>query len=400
MPPVPLLFVGDSVSAHSGLARILRDLAVRIDLYMKNTFRVATLGIGGAGSKKYPFFQYHIQANPNHQLPDLPQVVDDHFGDESGVIFFVGDASRYGWLCHPEVCTFDGLRNWLLTNRSRHKFWLYSPVDADSREGSYPKSLLETLSHFDRVLNYTAWSAGVTGYPDHLPHGLDSAIFHPHSRSESRQMFTRMGGKGITDDTLMLGIVAANQYRKDYGIGIETARVLLDQGHDVHLWIHTDDLRKNWDIPTMLQSFGLSGRNSLTLVGMPDETLSWMYSACSVTLGIGSEGWGFPLAESLACATPVCHGNYAGGTAIVPEHMRVDPVAFRYEGAHSWRRPVYDPKDWAAKVLEISGTEANLDSKLNWEALWPRWQSWLQAGVDEMLSNPADQIAGTFGDVK
>jgi glycosyltransferase involved in cell wall biosynthesis len=383
MKPWPILFVGDAVSCHSGLGRILRDIAVRTDIHMRDQFRVATLGIGGAGSRKFPFFQYHIQSNPNHQLPDLPQVVDDHFGGESGIIFFVGDASRYGWLCHPEVCTFDGLRNWLLANRARHKLWLYHPLDADSINGTYPKSLLETLCHFDRVLNYTAWSAEVTGYPDHLPHGIDASIFKPHPKKQAKRMFREMGFATLKDDSLLINYVGTNQGRKGWGIAIETARVLLDQGHDVQFWAHTDDLRRHWDIPTTLQSFGLSGHNAVTLTGsFDDEQLCWLYAACDVSLQTGPEGFGFGIVESMASGTPVVHMRHAGGAEILPHHMLVDPIGFYLEGAHAWRRPVFDAKDWAAKVLEIRGEEVRLPERYDWNVLWPRWEQWLRKGIE------------------
>jgi hypothetical protein len=383
MKPVPLLIVGDAVSSSSGLGRITRDLAVRIHKHLSDVFRLATLGLGGTGSRQYPWVQYYMQHIENYQVPDLPSAVTDHFGGEQGIVWFIWDPSRVGWFVHPEACTMEGLGRWLLANPTKFKKWLYTPVDADTRNGTYPKGILETLSHFDRVLMYTPWASEVTGYPDNLPHGLDGSNFKPHSRSQARKMLLEMGAKNITKDTLLLGIVATNQARKDFGLGVETARILLNQGHDVHLWIHCDDLRRHWDIPTMLSEFGLSERNSITLAGLDDETLCWMYSACDVTLGIGAEGFGLPLAESLACHIPVVHGNYAGGTAIVPSHMRVEPVAFRYEGAHAWRRPVYDPMDWAAKVLELRGSEASLNPKLYWDKAWEDWAIWLRKGVED-----------------
>ena len=39
-----------------------------------------------------------------------------------------------------------------------------------------------------------------------------------------------------------------------------------------------------------------------------DKTMAEAYSACDLTLGIGPEGFGFPLVESQFCGTPVVTG--------------------------------------------------------------------------------------------
>ena len=382
--PIPLLICGDAVSCNSGLGRITRDIAMRIHEKMPGAFRLATLGVGGAGSRKYPWMQYHMQNTDQWQISDLPHAVTEHFDGEPGICFFIGDAARYGWLVHPESCTIPSLGQWLIANSGRFQKWLYTPVDADSIDGAFPKSLCETLSHFDRVLNYTEWSSKVTGYPDHLPHGIDTSVFRPHPRSQAKAMFQEMGFTGLQQDSLLLAFIGTNQLRKNWPLAFETASLLLRDGLDVRIWAHCDDLRRHYDIPTLLSEFGLSGRNAVTLQTFDDETLAWLNSAVDVNLqpSLG-EGWGYNLAESLACGTPVVHGRYAGGVEIVPDEMLVDPIAWQYDGAHAWRRPVFDARHWADKVLEVRGREVSLPERYDWNVLWPRWQQWLEAGVND-----------------
>jgi glycosyltransferase involved in cell wall biosynthesis len=115
---------------------------------------------------------------------------------------------------------------------------------------------------------------------------------------------------------------------------------------------------------------------------LSDERMAQAYSACNVTLGIGSgEGFGYPLAESLACGTPVLHGNYGGGAEIIPEEMRIEPIAYRSEGLYSSRRPVFDPQDWADRAEQYSDQRTRLDAQYAWSNLWPRWEAWFQKGI-------------------
>ena len=139
-----------------------------------------------------------------------------------------------------------------------------------------------------------------------------------------------------------MGIVATNQARKNWQLGIETARILLDRGHDLRLWIHTDVIDRYWSLGNLIVDYGLVGRAAITITRFTDEQLAWMYSACDVTLGIGPEGFGYPIAESLACGVPCIVGSYGAQAEFVPKEMQLDPNAYFYEGAFCSKRPVHD----------------------------------------------------------
>lgn len=135
----------------------------------------------------------------------------------------------------------------------------------------------------------------------------------------------------------------------------------------------------------MLADYELLDRAIVSLGFLPDEAMAEAYSACDLTLGIGPEGWGLPLAESQACGTPVVTGAYAGGSDIVPKEMQVAPVAFRYEGLYSSKRPVFLAEDWARRAVQVLDNRGDigsvgLDPQYDWNNLWPRWEEWLRQG--------------------
>jgi glycosyltransferase involved in cell wall biosynthesis len=393
--PCPILIYSDAPSAPTGLGRICRDLATRIATHLPDHFRVATVGYGGAGSRSLSFQQYSWVRRDDNVIIELPEIWKDFAGTQKGILLSIVDASRLLWLADPRYCPNPVLAAFV--KDAPFAKWLYAPIDATGPHNALTPVLGYTIRKFDRYLTYSAWAAGIvdrtleTTGTAWLPHGIDTSTFRPRSRSGARHGFgQRLGlqddaGKLLTipDDELFIGIVATNQPRKDFGMAIaacaEVARV-----RKVRLWLHTDVLDRHWSLPTLLQDYGLMDNAIVTTLNFSDELMSWAYSACDVTLGIGlGEGYGYPIAESLACGTPCIHGHY-GGAEYVPSPFLVEPVAYRLEGVYGSVRPVFRPEDWALKILEIAEarTRCTLPEYLAWEVLWPRWSEWLLKGVN------------------
>lgn len=393
MNPKPILIISDAPSCTSGLGRITRDLATRIALDMTAEFRVATLGYGGSGSRSLPFQQYHIAGMKDFVIPDLPIVVRDWAGDEECILLCVWDATRLLWLT-PAACPIPALAEWLKT--APVKKWLYGAIDAEGPFGRLSYLQSEAYKGFDRVLNYSKWSAGITGYPDYLPHGIDCTKFTLHDRTEAKWQFLKKGFAGLCLDSLLVGIVATNQSRKDWALGIQTCRELLDRGHDVRVWAHTDSLNRYWDFPALVTDYGLQGRVVITTSNFSDEQMSEMYSACDVTLGIGlGEGFGYPIFESLASGTPVVHGDYGGAAEHLPLAMLISSIGERYEGAYCCKRPIFHSHAWAdrVEVLNNFGMLSELPAYLDWTQNWPKWREWLKKG----LGGEHDCVRGMAG---
>lgn len=392
-----MLIISDSVSATSGLGRITRDLAIRIREHLSDVYRVGTFGLGGSGSRKFDFPQYHVEGSENWVLPTLPEVWEDFAGDEKGIVFCIWDASRLGWFSQPETqCENPVLKQFLLD--PPFKKWIYAPIDAEGPNGKLTFPLQQVLSGFDVRLAYGKWAASIVNNSlslparttPFLPHGIDDAIFYQRDREACRASFVsithattllgRMADR-LEKDDFVVGIIATNQTRKDWALGIESVAIIA-QAVKVKLWIHTDVLERYWSIPALLLDYGLLDSTMISLGYLSDDKMAEAYSACDVTLGIGSgEGFGFPIFESIFCGTPCIHGDYAGA----PEHLLADflvsPLAFRYEGLYSSKRPVFSPRDWARKARKIAEYRTNTPGLLGWNKLWPLWEAWLRSEI-------------------
>jgi len=390
MTPTPILFLGDGPSAPSGLGRICRDLATRLSTLPE--FRVGVLGKGGIGSAHFPFPTYFV---PAHTIDFGQSVLEeawwDFAGSEHGIIFTINDISRMLWLARPEYAGDEQLEKFL--RRDHFKLWGYFPIDGTGISDRLTQMSRDTLAGYDRVLTYTEWAAGVvertTGNrPQSLPHGIDTKVFAPQDKLKARKYLNaKLGEKDF-----VVGIVATNQPRKDWGLGLATVAKLREKIPNVRVWIHTDTMLRDgaWSLDALIADLGLGG-NVVVTPRLTDKQLARAYAACDVTLGIGlGEGFGYPLVESLACGVPVIHGNYGGGAEFVTSKLLVDPVAYRLESPHNRVCPVFEPQHWCDKVMEIRELPhheglrdlvAHLVAHLDWEVLWPKWQQWFVEGL-------------------
>lgn len=402
----PLLIVGDAVSSGTGLGRIAADLAIRIHENLSDVYRVASFGYGGPGSSKFPFPQYLQEGmGSDWLLPSIQQVWNDFAGEEKGIILCIWDVSRLGWFSQPKQSKLlDGhphLRQFLL-NPPFEK-WLYTPVDAEGPNGRLTFPLMKALLGFDRIIAYGQFGERVirdtiseeeadkrhlTG----IPHGIDREIFYESQRSLCRKVFHSITGaqplfgqvKPIEQDEVLVGIVATNQSRKDWSLGIR-AFALLAQKRKARLWIHTDTMERNWSLPCLLIDYGIVDKSLISLGFLEDYRMAQAYSACDLTLGIGlGEGMGYPIHESLFCGTPCVHGDYAGA----PEWMAnpdllVKPIAWYYEGMYACKRPVFDPRDWADRMEYLIGKRTNYNGEIEWTRLWKeRWEPYLREAAN------------------
>jgi glycosyltransferase involved in cell wall biosynthesis len=400
--PLPVLIVGDAVSAPTGLGRIAAEIATRADANLKDVCRIATLGCGGAGSRRFEFQQYHAEGmGKDFVIPNLPEVWEDWAGDEPGVVLFVWDASRLGWFSRPNVMCEDLFLKRFLTS-AKFKRWIYTPVDAEGPHGRLSYPLVQSLLGFDRILAYGAFGQRVIG--DSLgdaasrerdlwliPHGLDRDVFYQHNRVTARRDFfgytsagnlrgTQWGG--LQDDEPFVGTVATNQKRKDWGLWAEVCALFLERHPKARFWIHVDVMERDWSIPALLIDYGLADRTAISLDSLTDEQMAQAYSACDLTLGIGAgEGFGYPIAESLFCGTPVIHGNYAGAVDYLSDEMLVNPITLHLEGVYASKRPVYSPGDWLDTMEYLLGKRVNRPGQLDWSVVWPQFEAWFRKGL-------------------
>ena len=318
----------------------------------------------------------------------------DFAGDQPGVIMTLDDPSRRGWFGSEELYP-PALREFLGPGRSFEK-WGYFPVDSigpmptgDGFQGALGIESRMALGGYDRVIAASEWGRNIlvnTGADaDWIPHGIFMDKFHPVVDAKA------MLGWDAGD--VWVGSVMANQSRKDFPVLMEALVALKgNYGNRLKAWIHTDTLIRYWNILSLLADYNLQGVAQITM-DLDDSALALRYSACDCTLlPSGGEGFGYPIAESLACGTSAIVTDYAAGQELVSAECRVRPMCFRVDTRYNVRRAVLSGYGFAAAAIQQielkrqdwefrSGEIRESIDHLDWMKLRFTWERWLREGL-------------------
>ena len=378
---IPVLILGDAPNSPTGLSRIARDITTILYRHQESLgIEVAQLAMNWDGSP-WPWRVFPVFDTAGWAATDVNRTWHFMGYPEKGVVFVIWDPARaYANLDIP------------LPNEVQR--WGYFAVDAVNSNDTISGPAAEAIRRYDRVLGYGRWGAqvlrGVREKPvQYLPHGLDSSVWYPRAAHRD-----------------LVGCVATNHARKDLGLLFQTWRILA-QDPTLSFWLHTERITTEaWSIPELAEQAGLNDDRLMVTRGNPidlhvteveDQRLAEDYSRCLVTIAPGlGEGFGYPIAESLACGTPVVHGDYAGGAELVPNaSWRVNPSAWRLDGSYAMRRPVYSAENfaqsarWAIEWMRAeeevavpycAGSVAHLD----WRVLEHSWVSWFKKGLEKL----------------
>lgn len=421
---IPVIVFGDGPRSPTGLGRIARDLSARLYAAQEELgIRFAQVGVddpGGWHWQAWDFYGFQPTLEDYGRIALTKACLD--LQAETGrrpIVLTIFDPSRVYDLVRDEV---PGERIDALTTIA--DLWSYFPIDAINASGAVGGPAMEAVGKVQRVLGYGRWGAKVlkatremydarfegtlkhglkplrTGSRgiSYLPHGLEPGVWKPTTIDQVDPLFHGWR-TGLSPSTLVIGCVATNQPRKDFGTLFGAAAKIRElYGINVAVWLHTDRLvGPAWDVGELAFQFGFSKRNVLaTYHELPDVQLAARYTASNVTLAPGlGEGFGYPIVESLACGTPVVHVQYAGGTDLIADpRLLVSPSAWRLESIYALLRPVLEPQEFAERLMGVAtDVDGNPERRayyqgsvahLSWEHLWPRWRAWIVKGLSDV----------------
>lgn len=381
-----ILFLSDRPEDHTGLARCARDLASLVATMPE--FKVGFLGRGSQGHSKFPWTTYSYPEVMGWGDQYLSDIASNFFGAERGIVFTNWDVSRLSFLAgqgiRPDLAKAYGPgKNW--------DTWLYTPVDSVGPDGrALGIEQRQTLRAFDRVMASSEWGASVlqaSGRADAqwLPHGIFMDTFVPDAHARQKV--------GWDESAVVVGCVMSNQARKDFPVAFETAAVLKQKyGNRFKFWLHTDVMARYWNVYALAADYGVNDCLEVSL-SATDEELALRYSACDCTiLPSACEGFGYPVAESLACGTACIVTDYAAGQELVPESCRVKPVTMRVDTQYNVQRAVLSGWGFANAAhgqIEIKRQDREYRaeglresvSHLDWGKLKYCWERWFSEGL-------------------
>jgi glycosyltransferase involved in cell wall biosynthesis len=352
-------------------------------------FRVGYLARGCGTRRKFSWVTYDFpEATGGWGEHSIEEAWQDFAGGRPGVILTTDDPTRRLWFSQPQYAP-SHLQTFLGTGRDFQK-WGYFPIDSvGPLEYRLPIEAAAAISGYDRVLAASEWGRNVARDSgrkdaDWLPHGIHFNHFPLDLKAAQT-----MGWQ----DQVWLGCVMANQSRKDYPVAFDCARILKGvYGNRFRFWLHCDRIVHYWNVAALAREYGVDDCIQVTLE-LNDAELALRYSACDCTiLPSGGEGFGFPIAESLACGTPCIVTDCAAGQELVPADMRVHPLGYRVDTVHNVRRAVLAGPAFAAAArvhIEIKRGDRDYESErlrdsvshLDWTKLRHPWERWLREGL-------------------
>jgi len=383
--PVPILLISDAPDTQTGLGRITRDLAFVLSEMPE--FRVGTFGRGGLGSKSLPWAQYLFPESEQWGENLLIKACEDFSPNVPFIIFTIWDASRLFWFGHPDTLP-EGypLKSFLLSNQFQR--WGYFPIDAYGPNKGFSSISSAALDRFDRMLAYSKFGRDVLSAtrdnwcPDFIPHGIDQDTFINMEDRSTGRLFLN-----VDMEAKLVGCVMTNQARKDWGLWAHIAKNLINKDPKYMFWVHIDALERYWSLPALIEDFGI-GKHVRVTQALTDNELAVLYNACDITMlpSLG-EGFGYPIAESLACGTPVVHHDYGAGHEMIEFGEIVHADIFRLDTLHNVYRPVFYPEVWASKIQYALSKQYNREEvrasveHLFWNNLAPVWKNWFKQGL-------------------
>jgi glycosyltransferase involved in cell wall biosynthesis len=176
---------------------------------------------------------------------------------------------------------------------------------------------------------------------EYAPHAIDTKVYKPTYKIGAHEINEYLG---ITPDTFMVGVVAANKasglvHRKAYGELILAFSIFAKDKPDAVLYLHTDSFGYSggWNLLNILASLGVKKEQIIFpnpqdyRFGLAQSDLAALYTRMDVLLAPSlGEGFGVPSVEAQSCGTRVIGSNWAATPDLV------SPDSWLTDGQLSW----------------------------------------------------------------
>lgn len=279
---------------------------------------------------------------------------------------------------------------------SRHAFMLTTPVDGAP---IYPR-WLQLLDLADGALTISQFGVAAfraAGYRVGLCRpGVDPNRFYRMTDDLRRSLRGRLD---LPAEAFVLGVMCMNQGRKAISLMLRGFFTFAADKPDARCLLDMDAVSAaGWDIPALCEQFGwdaskLIFRADAVRAGLTD--LPMRYNLLDAHAVISHrEGYGLPLAESMACGVATLALDYCSGPEIVGDGRGVLVKTIDYGVPGTWggaedRFP--DLADFSARLERLHADPAWRESVARAGMAWARTQTWDSAA--DAVQRVVDSIA-------
>lgn len=360
----------DNPSLPTGQARVGREIAMAI---VRAGHEVCYIGYYENPPKPQQFPFTVIPCQNRYFGSD---VFDNAFRKEQwDVLITIGDMWRLDYLTDPKRCLSRRFFQWIA----------YTAIDGEALNGGLPKFLHPTFRNPDRVIAYTEYGRDVIlksleemqGEVGMIYHGVDPKVFYPHTQEKRNEIRKRFG----FGNRFVFLVVSRNQGRKNIPEIFKAWRlVCLDETMpNASLFPHMnfDKEPMGLSISQLMETFGFPELNKQNImfmhgvahgpsgIDLPDENmLNDLYNAADCLVMAGSEGFGLPCIEAMACKLPVIALEHSATKELCADGRgMLVPVAYEITGMYMHERP-FPSIEGLAKAMKTMYHDVDLRTQM------------------------------------
>lgn len=274
---------------------------------------------------------------------------------------------------------------------------LYTPIDAQNLKEEW----VTPLKRFDHIVTYTEFGKHelLSREPftniSVIPHGVNTKLYKPISREETRSK------NKFEQDWFIVNVTDRNQIRKRIDLAFHYFAEWVKRYNlptSVKLYYHGAIKDEGWDIMQLSQELGLrndsdlvEGRIILTAPnvnsreGIPLDLMPYVYSVADIGLSTTmGEGWGMTVHERMAMGIPMIVPEYSalaewpkGGV----HYTRISDIPFYNINGLNTRGGIADMEDTIQALQRMyidsdyrnkiarAGYNIATDIKFNWRTI-------------------------------
>jgi glycosyltransferase involved in cell wall biosynthesis len=169
---------------------------------------------------------------------------------------------------------------------------------------------------------YESTNAMVSPNVSVVPFGVDTSIFKPLDKDESRSL---VSSAEIPLDAFIVGTVSTNQLRKRLDLVLDYFAAWINQYSVNNAYLYLclgPEFNSGCDIQSLVKYYGLQSRVILNTSLLNDQALAHVYSSFDVYLSLSQgEGFGLTALEAMACGVPCVVSDWAAYSSWVPEEV-------------------------------------------------------------------------------
>lgn len=247
---------------------------------------------------------------------------------------------------------------WVFIPANASRPWVpYYPVDHEPM----PPKVREALSGSYKRIAMSKFGveeshkAGLECY--YVPHGVDTKIYKPQDKKESRKKL------GLPEDAWIVGTVAMNKgqpSRKSIPSMLQAFANFKKKHTDAVYYLHTQkgdgiDGLGGVNMPEIISLLGLQMGKDVFMtdpyamaLGVSEDWMATLYSSFDVhMLASMGEGFGIPIIEAQSCGVPVI----VGGWTSMPELVKSGQIIDKSDAEPTWTGIA--SYQWQPKVAAI-----------------------------------------------